>query len=275
MLVNLQSILKHAKENGYAVPAFNVYNMETVMGVLQAAEEMKSPVIIQFYSRLATTGVSDYLCPIILHAAHKASIPVCMHLDHGAGYIPAAIAVKNGCTGVMVDFSLESMESNIAHTKNVVDLLKEVKVGVEGELGHVGKTSDTTEEKFTEVADAVKFVRETGVSALAIMVGTAHGRYKKSPILGIQRIKEISEATNCPLVLHGGSGVDDAQIKAAIKAGVCKINFATDLCYTFIESVQRQDADKVAIDLIMKEPIEAVKEFVKSKIEILESNNRV
>ena len=123
MLVNFQTILKDADEKGYAVPAFNVYNMETVMGVIQAAELERSPVIIQFYSRLATTGFVDYLAPVILKAAEKASVPVCMHLDHGAGFEAAAIAVKNGATGIMVDFSALSLEENIANTKKAVDLL--------------------------------------------------------------------------------------------------------------------------------------------------------
>ena len=112
MLVNLQTILKDADEKGYAVPAFNVYNMEMAMGVIKAAEEQRSPVIMQFYSRLATSGVADYLAPVILKAAEKASVPVCMHLDHGAGYEAATIALKNGVSGVMVDFSKLSMEEN-------------------------------------------------------------------------------------------------------------------------------------------------------------------
>ena len=125
MLVNFQTILKDADEKGYAVPAFNVYNMETVMGVIQAAEEQRSPVIIQFYSRLATTGFADYLAPVILKAAEKATVPVCMHLDHGAGYEAAAIALKNGATGIMVDFSQLSLEENIEKTAKAVHKLSQ------------------------------------------------------------------------------------------------------------------------------------------------------
>ena len=134
MLVNLEQVLK-GTENGYAVPAFNVYNMETVMGVIKAAEELKSPVIIQFYSRLATTGFADYLCPIMVKAAHSASVPVCVHLDHGAGFIPASIAVKNGASGIMVDFSKEDLDTNIKNTAKTVELCKAINIGVEGELG--------------------------------------------------------------------------------------------------------------------------------------------
>ncbi len=273
MLVNLDTVLK-GTEKGYAIPAFNVYNMETVMGVISAAEEMKSPVIMQFYSRLATTGFADFLCPIALKAAEKATVPVCIHLDHGAGYIPAAIAIKNGVTGVMVDFSKEELDDNIKHTAKTVAICKELNIGVEGELGHIGKAADGVPTDYTTVEDAQKYVDGTGVSALAIAVGTAHGRYKQAPVLAIDRIKEIKNAVKIPLVLHGGSGVPDEQIKQAIKAGIGKINFGTDLCYAFLDKVMEGDVNKIAIDIFMKEPIEAVKDFAISKIKLLGSENK-
>ena len=157
----------------------------------------------------------------------------------------------------------------------VVEMCNLVGVQVEGELGHISKAAEGVSNQFTEVKDAVKYVNETGVKALAVQVGTAHGRYKQAPALAIDRIREIKEATEVHLVLHGGSGVPDDQIKAAVKAGIRKMNFSTDLCYTFIENVQKQDKNKVAIDLIMKEPIEEVKKFCLSKIDVLGSRNRV
>ena len=275
MLVNLQTILADAEEKGYAVPAFNVYNMETVIGVIKACEEQRSPVILQFYSRLASTGLVDYLAPVILQAAKKATVPVCMHLDHGAGYEPATIAVANGATGIMVDFSSLSMEDNIAKTKNVVDLLKSINFGVEGELGLIGKAVDGVSTEYTTVSDAKKYVESTGVTALAIAVGTAHGRYKQAPVLQIERIKEIKNSVNASLVLHGGSGVPDDQIKQAINAGIRKINFGTDLCYSFIDEIFATDRSKIAIDLFMAGPIDAVKNFAVSKIKLLGANGRV
>lgn len=275
MLYNLKQILDLAEKDGYAVPAFNVYNVETVMAVIQAAEEARSPVIMQLYSRLVTTGVSNYVCPVVLEAAKQASVPVCLHLDHGSGEDAVSIALRNGMTGIMIDYSTLDLDANIQGTKKVVDLCKLVNVQVEGELGHIGKAVDGVSNQFTEVNDAVRYVNETGVTALAVQVGTAHGRYKQAPVLAIDRIKEIKEATGVHLVLHGGSGVPDDQIKAAVKAGIRKMNFSTDLCYTFIESVQKQDKNKVAIDLIMKEPIEEVKKFCLSKIDVLGSRNRV
>lgn len=269
MLVNFQEILKKAEEGGYAVPAFNVYNMETVMGVIAAAEEKKSPVIMQFYSRLASTGFADYLCPIILKAAEKAKVPVCMHLDHGAGYEPAAVALKNGATGIMVDFSKLDFDENVELTAKAAKLLGELGVGVEGELGAIGKAADGVPTDYTTVEEAKTYVEKTGVTALAIAVGTAHGRYKQAPVLAIDRIKAIHEAVDAALVLHGGSGVPDEQIRAAIKAGIRKVNFGTDLCYSFLDEVFETDKNKVAIDLFMYAPIEAVKKFAISKIELL------
>ncbi len=275
MLVNIQTILKQADEKGYAVPAFNVYNMETVMGVIQAAEEKRSPVIIQFYSRLATTGVADYLTPVMLKAAYEATVPVCIHLDHGAGYEPATIAVKNGASGIMVDFSSLPMEENIAKTAKAVELLSAINVGVEGEIGHIGMAKDGVPTDYTTVEEAVEYVEKTGVTALAIAVGTAHGRYKQAPVLQIERIKEIKKATKVALVLHGGSGVPDEQIQMAVKAGIRKINFGTDLCYAFLDGVFAVDRSIYALDLFMREPIACVKKFAESKIELLGAANRV
>lgn len=275
MLYSLQDILKIGEEKGFAIPAFNVYNMETVMGVLKAAEENNSPVIMQFYSRLATTGFAEYLAPIILKAATNAKVPVCMHLDHGAGFVPAAIALKNGATGIMVDFSKLPFDENAENTKKVVDICSELGVGVEGELGAIGKAADGVSTDYTTVDDAVKFTKITGVTALAIAVGTAHGRYKQAPVLAIDRIREIKQATNVSLVLHGGSGVPDEQIRAAIDAGIGKVNFGTDLCYSFLDKVFETDKNKIAIDLFMAEPINAVKDFATSKIKLLGAAGRV
>lgn len=274
MLVNFETILKDADKNGYAVPAFNVYNMETVMGIIQAAEEQRSPVILQFYSRLATSGVADFLAPIVLKAAEMASVPVCMHLDHGAGYEAAAIAVKNGATGIMVDFSQLSMEENIKQTAEAVKILSVMNIGVEGEIGHIGKAADGVPTDYTTVEEAKQFVDGTGVTALAVAVGTAHGRYKQAPVLAIERIRQLKETVGIPLVLHGGSGIPDDQIRLAIEAGIRKINFGTDLCYAFLDGIFNTDRSIYAIDLFMKEPIAAVKEFAVSKICLLGSNQR-
>ena len=276
MLVTLQEILSVAEKGGFAVPAFNVYNMETVMGVIRAAEETKAPVILQNYSRLVTNEEAYYLAPIILAAAKKARVPVCYHLDHGAGQNEVTRSLYYGATGIMIDRSALSLEENIAETKNIVGQCASVGVGVEGELGHVGSAANGDEQTtvFTEVADAMRFVAETGVSALAVAVGTAHGRYKKAPKLAIDRIREIHNAIPASVVLHGGSGVPDDQIKAAIAAGIRKINFGTDLCYAFLDTVCTTPRDKIAVDLFMKDAISSVCDFAKSKIDLLGAADR-
>lgn len=274
MLVNLKEILAIAEKGGFAVPAFNVYNMETVMGVIKAAEDMNAPVILQSYSRLFTNEEGYFLSPVVLAAAKKASVPVCFHLDHGASEHEVVRALRYGATGIMIDASNLNFEDNIKETKKIVDICAHVGIPVEGELGHIGSVNDEGMGTFTDPDEAAEYVKSTGISALAILVGTAHGRYKKAPKLDIERIAKVKELTNIPLVLHGGSGVPDDQIKAAIEAGIRKINFGTDLCYSFLDKVFETSRDKIAIDVFMKDAIANVSEFAKSKIKLLGAENR-
>lgn len=275
MLTGLKEILDMAEKGGFAVPAFNVYNMETVMGIIRAAEEAKAPVIIQSYSRLFTNGEGYFVSPIILAAAKQASVPVCFHLDHGAGLSEVTRALRYGASGIMIDKSALTFKENIDETKKIVDMCGSVGVAVEGELGHVGSVNDSEMQEFTKVDEAERFVDETGVTALAILVGTAHGRYKKAPKLDIERIADIHKAVKAHLVLHGGSGVPDDQLQAAIKAGIRKINFGTDVCYSFLDKVFETSRDLVAIDLFMKDAIENVKAFALTKIDLLGARGRV
>lgn len=274
MLVNLKEILKIAQDGKFAVPAFNVYNMETVMGIIEAAEEANAPVIIQSYSRLFTNKEGYYVSPIVLAAAKKASVPVCFHLDHGAGQNEVTKALRYGATGIMIDKSMLPLDENIAQTKQIVDMCASVGVPVEGELGHIGSVNDASMGDYTKVDEAERYVKETGVAALAVLVGTAHGRYKQAPVLDIKRIEDISKATGIPLVLHGGSGVPDEQITAAVNAGIRKINFGTDVCYSFLDKVFETTRDLVAIDLFMKDAIGSVKQFALSKIKLLGAENK-
>ncbi len=275
MLVDFKSILERAQKGGFAIPAFNVYNMETVMGAIAAAEEAHAPVILQAYSRLFHNEEGYFLAPIVLAAAQQASVPVCFHIDHGAGEFEVTRALRYGVSGAMIDASALPYEENVALTRRVVETAAAVGVQVEGELGHIGSVNDNAMDEFTNPAQAADFAQKTGVAALAVLVGNAHGRYKKPPKLDIARIAEICEATgHLPLVLHGGTGIPDDQIVAAVKAGIRKINFGTDVCYSFLDAVFATSRDKVAIDLFMKDAIAAVKAFALTKIRLLGAENQ-
>lgn len=272
MLVTLQEIIGMAEKGGYCIPAFNVYNCETVMGIIDAAEEAKAPVIIQVYPRLVNEQVGFYIAPAVVAAAHRASVPICFHLDHGPSETEVQKMLRWGATGIMIDGSVHDFEKNVELTKHIVDICGAVGVGVEGELGHVGSVNDDAMEEFTNPDEAGEFVKRTGVTCLAVLIGNAHGHYKKTPCLDIERVKAIREATNgTPLVLHGGSGIPDEQVKAAIKAGIRKMNIGTDVCCAFAEgalSELNNPERSLAPDMFMKPSVESVKKLALSKIEL-------
>lgn len=270
MLVSLQEIIGLAEKENFCVPAFNVYNIETVMGVAAAAEEAKAPIIMQVYPRLFNEQVGYYLAPVVLAAAKKASVPVCFHLDHGPSEWEVTRALYWGATGIMLDGSAHPYEENVKLTKHIVETCKAVGVGVEGELGHIGSVNDDAMDEFTNPDEAARFVKETGVTCLAVLIGNAHGHYKKPPKLDIERVKAIRKATGgIPLVLHGGSGIPDDQVKAAINAGIRKMNIGTDVCCAFAEGAKAELDDpnrSLAVDLFMKPSIESVKKLALNKI---------
>ncbi|MDR0337258.1 MAG: class II fructose-bisphosphate aldolase [Planctomycetaceae bacterium] len=274
MLINLKDILDIAEKKHFALPAFNVYNMETVMGIIEAAEATQSPVIVQIYARLFVSGVAYYLAPSVVAAAQRSTIPICFHLDHGTGETEIVRALRCGCTGIMSDYSLLSFQENINATKNIVKLCRNIGVSVEGELGKIGSTKDETSINYTDVQESIQFVTETNISALAVQVGTAHGHYKNIPKINLERIAEIRNNISVPLVLHGGSGIPDDQIKAAIAAGIRKINFGTDICYSFLDKIFETSRELVAIDVFMQEAIKAVKNFAVSKIRLLNAEGK-
>ena len=278
MLVTLKEIIDMAEKGGYAIPAFNVYNTETIMGVIKAAEEERAPIIIQIYPRLLNEEVGYYLCPAIVAAARRATVPVCFHLDHGPSEMEVQKALRWGATGIMYDGSVHPFEENVVNTKHIVDICQTVDVFVEGELGHVGSVNDDAMDEFTDPQEAAEFVKRTGVSCLAVLIGNAHGHYKKTPKLDIERVKAIREATGgIPLVLHGGSGIPDDQVKAAINAGIRKMNIGTDVCCAFAEGTKETLADpnrSLAIDLFMKHPIERVKQLALEKIKLVGADGK-
>lgn len=271
MLVSLQQIINMAETGGYCIPAFNFYNVETVMGVIDAAEELRAPVILQIYPRLINEQVGYYTSPAVLAAAAKATVPVCLHLDHASGKEEVYKCLRWGYTGIMQDGSALPFEENVALTRSAVEMCGTLGIGVEGEIGHVGSAADDTMGEFTDPAEAKEFVEKTGVCCLAVLVGNAHGHYKKEPKLDIQRVKDIREACGVPLVLHGGSGIPDNQVKAAIAAGIRKMNIGTDICCAFAEGTKAALADpnrSLAVDLFMKKAIESVKAQAMEKIRL-------
>jgi ketose-bisphosphate aldolase len=271
MLVTLQEIIAMAEEGNFCVPAFNIYNLETMMGILDAAEELKAPVIMQLYPRLINEEVGFYLSPAALAAAHKAKVPVCLHLDHAAAKEEVYKCLRWGYTGIMQDGSSLTYEENVALTRSTVEMCATIGVGVEGEIGHVGFAYEETMGDFTDPAEAKDFVEKTGVCCLAVLVGNAHGHYKKEPKLDIQRIKDIREACGVPLVLHGGSGIPDDQVKAAIANGMRKMNIGTDVCCAFAEGTKETLDDpnrSLAPDVFMKKAIASVKALATDKIRL-------
>ena len=278
MLVSFKEIIDMAEKGNFAIPAFKVYNTETVMGVAKAAEEAKAPVIIQVYPRLLNEEVGYYLCPAIVAAATKASVPICFHLDHGPSELEVQKALRWGATGIMYDGSVHPFEENVKNTKHIVDICNSIGVTVEGELGHVGSVNDDAMEEFTDPEEAAEFVKRTGVTCLAVLIGNAHGHYKKTPKLDIERVKAIREATGgIPLVLHGGSGIPDEQVKAAISAGIRKMNIGTDVCCAFAEGTKETLDDpnrSLAVDIFMKHPIETVKKLALEKIKLVGADGK-
>lgn len=269
MMTNLKDILALAEAKKAAVPAFNCYNVESAMAVVQAARETNAPVIFQLYTRMMDTEAGPFVAAAVREGIRQLKTPAAMHLDHGAGLPQVVRALRLGASSVMIDASTLPLEQNIALTRQAVSLCAEAGVYVEGELGHVGGAADEKMSDFTDVDEAVRFARETGVAAMAVMVGTAHGVYKSAPVLDIGRIRAIHEKTGLPLVLHGGSGVPDEQVVMAVKAGVRKMNFATDLVYAFMNAVYAKAPEIKAMDVLMQAPIAAMKEYAAGKIRLL------
>ncbi len=279
-LITTKSILKKAQEGKYAIGAFNVENMEMVMAVISAAEEMNAPVIMQTTPSTVKYASLDYFLANAKVAASHAKVPVVMHLDHGSSFELAAQAFRAGYTSIMIDGSHSSFEDNIKISKAVVDMCKAAGIAVEAELGKVGGKEDDLDGGdggFTDPQEAKEFVERTGVDSLAVAIGTAHGMYKGEPKLDLERLSEIREVVSVPLVLHGGSGIPDSKVQESIERGICKVNYATELRIAFTNGVNKYlNENKDAIDpkKYNKAGMEEVKKFVKEKIKVCGCENK-
>lgn len=235
-------MLLDAQAGRYAVGAFNVENMEMVQAVVAAAEELRAPVMIQTTPGTVRYGSLALYAANVRAAAERATVPVAIHLDHGESFDMAVQALVSGYTSVMIDGSHEPFEQNIDLTARVVAVAKPNGIPVEAELGKVGGKEDDLDGGdggYTVPAEALEFVRRTGVSSLAVAIGTAHGMYAGTPKLDVERLRQIRALVDIPLVLHGASGLTDEQVRECVREGVCKVNFATELRIAFSDGVKQ------------------------------------
>lgn len=280
-LVTTKELLLDAQEKGYAVGAFNVENMEMVQAVAAAAEELKSPVIMQTTPSTVKYADLDFFYANVKAAAEKVSVPVVMHLDHGSSFELAMQAYRAGYTSIMIDGSHGTWEENVAISRAVADACHPAGIPVEAELGKVGGKEDDLEagegNPYTDPEEAARFVELTRVDSLAVAVGTAHGVYTGIPKLDLDRLCEIRKRVSVPLVLHGTSGVPDETVRECIKRGICKVNYATDLRIAFtkgLRSVLHAQQDIIDPKKYNAAGREQVKRYVMEKINVCQSNGK-
>ena len=281
MIVNSKELLNKAKINKYAIPHFNINNLEWTRFILEECENMKSPVILGVSEgAIKYMGGYNVVSSVIkeLVKSLNIQIPVVIHLDHGSNVESCKLAINNGFTSVMIDASNYDLETNIKMTKEVVDYANKYNVTVEAEIGHIGGSED---DKFSDLAyakveDALKLSSSTNIDSIAPALGSVHGLYKGEPKLDFDKMLEIREKTNLPLVLHGGSGIDDEKIKKAISCGICKVNINTELQIAWSNEVKKYLNDNNEYDprKIIKSGEENMKKVIREKIILLGSNNK-
>lgn len=282
MLMNMKDLLAVANKHKFAVPAFNISDYSMMNGIFEASEEKQAPVIIAIHpDELKHTGTE--IVKAIIEKAHKATVPVCIHLDHGATFEQVMLAIQSGFTSVMIDGSSLSFEDNIAVCKKVAEAAHAVNVSVEGELGTIGSTDAQAEAGantiiYTDPDAAVKFVEATGVDTLAIAIGTSHGIYPKGmkPELKLDLLKVIKSKVSIPLVLHGGSNNPDAEIGQSVTLGVNKINISSDIKVAYYEKMREvlKDESLREPNVIQPACIAAMKETAYHKIELFQADGK-
>lgn len=230
MLVNMRDLLSDAQKGNYAVGSFSVANMEMVLGVIKAAEELNAPIILQIAEVRLKQSPLEIIGPLMVAAAKNSKVPVAVHFDHGKTIEKITQALDIGFTSVMFDGSHLPLDENIEFTKKIIEIARKYDASVEAEIGCVGGSEDGSEDiaiNCTKPEDAVKFENETGVDALAIAIGNAHGNYKSTPKLRFDILSEVEQKTHTPLVLHGGTGISPDDFVKCSKTGIKKINIAT------------------------------------------------
>lgn len=274
MVISSVRLMNRASKQGNAVPAFNIDNLESAMAVSEVLHEMRLPVIVQMIPRTLNYGGVSIYPAMMRELMADCQVDFALHLDHGNSFSLAQKCIASGFSSVMFDGSAMSFEDNVKYTKEVTDYALRMDVSVEGELGTIGgkEEGDTDmEASYTKVSEAEEFVRRTNVSTLAIGVGTAHGVYKGEPKINVQRIREIHEAIETPLVLHGASGLSDEVLRDCIAAGISKINFATELRQAYTNGIKAEFAKAPEVfdpKIYMRGAIDEIKEVIRAKIKI-------
>lgn len=278
MIVNAKEMLEKARIGKYAIAHFNINNLEWTKFILEECQKLNSPVILGVSEgAIKYMGgykvVSDMFKALYLEL--NIEVPVALHLDHGSSLEACIKAIDAGFTSVMIDASKYDLKTNIEITKEVVEYAKKYNVSVEAEVGHIGGTEDelSSELAYAKVEDAVSLYNETKIDFLAPALGSVHGLYKGEPNLDFKKMKEISEITNAPLVLHGGTGIPDNLIKEAIKCGISKININTELQIVWTNSVREFLLNNNEYDprKVIKSGEQPMKEAIKNKLELLGS----
>lgn len=271
MLVNLDYVLKKAQREHYAVGLFNTTDTDMLEAAIAAAEELRAPIIIGTAEVLLPYGELKLIAPSIIAAAKRASVPVVVHYDHGLTFERCMEALQLGFSSVMFDGSAGDYETNIKETREIVRIAHAFGATVEGEIGHVGDAGagdNLLTDMYTTPREATEYLAATGVDALAVAIGSAHGVYKTKPKLSIDRLREIRAAVDAPLVLHGGSGLSDEDFRCSIREGMAKVNIFTDLCL----AGQRAMAEGISAGrdylTIRNMKVEAIKEAVKTKMRL-------
>lgn len=280
MLVNLNDVLRDAQKNNYGVGLFNTTDTDMLEAVISAAEELRSPVIIGTAEVLLPYGELELIAPAIINMAKRATVPVVVHYDHGLTFERCIEALKLGFTSVMFDGSAGDPSENLKATAEIVKIAHAFGATVEGEIGHVGDAGNNEQDiddMYTTPGEAKNFVEATGVDALAIAIGTAHGVYKTKPKLDIERLRQIRAAIDTPLVLHGGSGLTDDDFRDTVRNGISKVNIFTDLCVAADRAIAENLGDKSGFNEYLtrrKIKVEAMKKAAMEKMILFGSNGR-
>lgn len=282
MITSRSSILLDAQSNSYAVPAFNVHNLETMKTVLETAQELRSPVMIAATPSTISYIGQDFFIGMMEAAKKTYDIPICFHLDHHEKVEDIKTLIKSGVPSVMIDASHHDFEENIRIVREVVEYAMPFGVAVEAELGRLSGVEDDLEvdEKdqiYTNPTQAKEFVSRTGIDSLAVAIGTAHGLYKGEPKLDIERLAAIQKEVDIPLVLHGASGLSDELVQKTIERGICKVNIATELKMAFVKGLRGYLQDHPSANdprYYFKDAVKEMKRVVADKMKMCGSVNR-